>query len=130
MVEETHTCTLCCNPDIPKRAPCCDCDADRTNCVLLATPPTTAAASRGVESHSSTSELNKAGLAVVLVVVALIAAVMTGIALFYLATRIRQRRIMYTPLNSTKGDMAATLALVEDSESGSEAELFARVGDT
>ena len=102
MVEETHTCTLCCNPDIPKRAPCCDCDADRTNCVLLATPPTTAAASRGVESHSSTSELNKAGLAVVLVVVALIAAVMTGIALFYLATRIRQRRIMYTSLNSTK----------------------------
>jgi hypothetical protein len=60
-----------------------------------------------------------------------IGAVMVGIGLFYLSTRIRQRTatISYAPLNTKKGDLAATLALVEDSESGSEAELFARVGN-
>ena len=130
MEEKTRTCTLCCNPDIPDRAPCCDCDANSTSCVLLATPPTTPLTHRGL-SKEKTSDLHATGLAVILVIIALIGAIMTGIALFYVATRIlRQRGISYTPLNSKRGDMSATLALVEESESGSEAELFAKISDT
>jgi hypothetical protein len=126
MEEETHTCTICCSPDFPERAPCCDCDADPTTCVLLAAPPTAAV------SKTSPSKFHGIGLAITVVILALIGAVMVGVALFYVATWVRQRTaVSYTPLSQSKrGDLSTTLALVEDSESGSEAELFARAGDT
>ena len=123
MEQTNHTCIPCCESDSHQSKACCDCDADSDNCVLVA--------SAGISSSPSSPSHHATGLTITLIMAAFIGAVMVGIGLFYLSTRIRQRTstISYAPLNTKKGDLAATLALVEDSESGSEAELFARVGN-
>ena len=128
MEQTNYTCTPCCQSDLHDSKPCCDCIADSKTCVLVVPPPLNG---DGV-SHSASPNFHSTRLAVTLIMALFIGAVMVGIGLFYLATRLRQRTntVSYAPLNSTKGDLAATLALIEDSESGSEAELFARVGNT
>ena len=122
MDEETHTCIDCCNKDFPNRVPCCDCDTDHMTCIRQNTPPTTSV------SDKSISDSHHVGLALTIAVVVLVASLMLGIGLFYAVTRLRWRTgVLYKPLQNHKdGELAATLALVEDSESGSDAELFAK----
>lgn len=121
MEKETHTCIVCCNIDYPNWTPCCNCDQDHTVCVIETTPPST------VSSHTK-SNSNKAGLVLSLVIVALLAAAMLGIGTYYVMTRVRKAPHLYKPLQN--GDLPATLALVEDSESGTDAEVYAKTVDT
>ena len=125
MVTKTHTCTPCCDQDHPETVPCCDCDADHVTCILKTTHPTT-------KSHESNS--HRTGLVVTLCILVATAAIVLGIGLYYATTRLRRSRgVSYKPLRSSRhggGELAATLALVEESESGSEAELFAKAIDT
>jgi len=66
-----------------------------------------------------------AGLVVTLLLIVLLAVAMVGIGGYYIVTRERWRVLgTYKPVPN--GELPATLALVEDSESGSEAELFAK----
>ena len=128
MEETSHTCTLCCNRDFPDRLPCCDCDTDHTHCVLQTQLPTASS----IDSSASSSASRKLGLTVVVGIIILIAVVMFGIGVYYAVTRLRWRSgVSYRPLrNPRNGELPATLALVEDTESGSDAELFAKTLDT
>ena len=125
MDKKSHTCTPCCNPDHPNNIPCCDCDTDNMMCVLVTTPPSDAAV-----SHDSIPHSHGTALPVTIGLVILISIIMLAIALYYLITRLRRRTggVLYKPLH--RGELATTLALIEESESGSEAELFAKAGDT
>ena len=125
MDQASHTCTLCCNRDFPDRAPCCDCDADNSDCVLQSTPPPIETDGH-TKTRSDTS--HGVGLAITIIIILLVAASMLGIGMYYAVTRWRRGSgMLYSRLpNPKNGDLAATLALVEDSESGSEAELFAK----
>ena len=109
-------CTPCCNKDFPDRVPCCDCDRDDAVCTALTSPGAGGKASQ--PSHT-------AGLVVTVFLIVLLAAAMVGIGGYYVVTRVRWRVSgKYKPVPN--GELLATLALVEDSESGSEAELFAK----
>ena len=121
MEKDTHTCMLCCNADFPDRMPCCDCDADHITCVFQTSPPPTA-------SHEGKSNSRTVGLVVAVVIIVLIAVSMLVIGLFYTVKRLRRiTGVSYRPLpNPRNGELPATLALVEDTESGSDAELFAK----
>ena len=123
MEKKTHTCTLCCNPDFSHRTPCCDCDIDRTVCVLQTKSPPPSSS----HTHHAISKSHGVGLAITIIIITAITASMLGIGLYYAVTRLRRRKVSYKRLhNPRNGDLPATLALVEDSESGSEAELFAK----
>lgn len=92
-------------------------------CVLQATPSTPL-------SHEPISDSSHhVGLGVTITIIVFVTALMLGIGVYHIVTRLWWRRpgVQYKPLDSHKdGELAATLALVEeDSESGSDAELFA-----
>ena len=71
----------------------------------------------------------RVGLALAVLSVFGVAVIVLGMGTFYLVVRLRKGSVnVYKRLpNPTFGNLPATLALVEDSESGSEAELFAKV---
>ena len=120
MDTSTHTCIPCCSKDFPDRTPCCDCTThDDTTCITGTLTDT-----------SAVNKTRKPSFALVVIILGVFAVLVTvlGIGTYYAVTRLKKGNPYKRLPNSNLGNLPATLALIEeDSESGSEAELFAKM---